>query len=68
MKHFLCRAWPINLMETETKRVRERGGGLAPGPQTIGVMKGPGPFHLSAVLLRWDALLPRPAQALPSWD
>lgn len=59
-------AWPINLMETETKRARERG--KSSRPQTAGVMKGPGPPHLSAVLPCWDALLPCPAQTLPSWD
>lgn len=34
----------------------------------MGVMKGPGPSHLTAVLPCWDALLRCPAQTLPSWD
>lgn len=64
-------------METETKTESERegvgvGGGAGwlgwvvvggvPGPQTTGVMKGPGPSHLSSVLPCWDALLPCPTQ------
>lgn len=57
-------------METETKTQSEGvgvagsdGGGGVPGPQTTGVMKGPGPSHLSSVLPCWDALLPCLTQA-----
>lgn len=42
----------------QRQRARSRE---APGPQTTGAMKGPGPAHLSAVLPRRDAVLPCPA-------